>query len=103
MKRTDDPNRSQLFLVRLWLQGELGDEGSSGREATTPVHGDPDAEHSMHGKVQHVITGKTADFTDCHSLMRCLSMMMPRTNANANASKSDTPGRKGTSHNDCNA
>ncbi len=48
---------SQLFLLRIWLDGEAG-------------------ENDWHGKVQHAVTGEARRFRSCAELKLILLQMM---------------------------
>lgn len=69
MERDEAPDSSQLFLVRLWA-----DEGGGRGGGDGPVG---EGTGYVHGKVQHVLSGRAAPFSDWHSLMESLSKMLP--------------------------
>lgn len=61
MDKDTEDHDSNLFLVRLWLESDGGEENSK-------LHG-------WHGKVQHVITGKAGFFSSQSSMMDLLASM----------------------------
>lgn len=69
MDRDHDLDGSQLFLIRLWGADIAGERGSLG-ETSTVLRG------QIHGKVQHVLSGKASGFTDCSSLINILYEMI---------------------------
>jgi hypothetical protein len=71
MQRDEAPDTSQLFLVRLWMEGEGGKDGRSGE-----AEAGSESRTQVNGKVQHVLSGKAAPFSDWHSLVESLSKMM---------------------------
>jgi len=70
MNNMTEKDESQLFLVRLWLDGEseAGNE-ESGAALTW--------DSSCHGKVQHVLSGKASAFNNWQTLVEHLFEMMP--------------------------
>jgi hypothetical protein len=69
MERDEKPDASQLFLVRLWADDGGGRGGGDGPGSDGMSH--------VHGKVQHVLSGRAAHFSDWHSLVESLSKMIP--------------------------
>lgn len=68
-----DTNRnkvgSHLFLVRLWLEGEM--------EVGAGTDGADKASSAWRGTVQHILTGKSANFYDRLALTELILEMMP--------------------------
>ncbi|HEX8598087.1 MAG TPA: hypothetical protein VF952_06165 [Chloroflexia bacterium] len=68
-----DPDTSQVFLVRLWADGASA-EDSSGAIGSQ--------ESGLHGKVMHVLSGQGSNFNDWPTLLSLLVKMMSPTNNN---------------------
>ncbi len=66
-KPGQEPDTSELFLLRLWTDG-TGEDGA------------PDAagslESRLHGKVMHVLSGQGSNFNDWSTLLGLLTRMM---------------------------
>ena len=65
-KKGQDSDPSRLFLVRLWT-GNASGVGRAGGEK----------ENRGEGKVQHVLSGEAASFSDWSTLVDLLTGMMP--------------------------
>ena len=80
MEMNQEPHSSQLFLVRLWTDGADGVDGARS-----------DGESGVHGKVQHVLTGKAASFDDWPALVDLLRGMMPPANRIGDSTPANRP------------
>lgn len=76
-----DPDTSQVFLVRLWTVGTAGMEEQNAPESRTS---------QLHGRVMHVLSGQGSNFNDWPTLLGLLNKMMSRTLSNDEA-----PGQEG--------
>ena len=68
MEKASAPDTSQLFLVRLWADDADPIDLAYGVTQT-------DSGRGVHGKVQHVLTGKAASFSDWRTLNNLLLEM----------------------------
>ncbi len=66
-KPGQEPDTSELFLLRLWTDG-AGEDGAPGAPASL--------ESKLHGKVMHVLTGQGSNFNDWPTLLGLLTKMM---------------------------
>lgn len=77
MSSDREPDRSALFLVRLWaskteeLAGESVGEGSERR-----IKRDGDEDGRWHGRLLHVISGEGHNFDGWHELVDVLREML---------------------------
>ncbi|HEX8228889.1 MAG TPA: hypothetical protein VF826_06205 [Chloroflexia bacterium] len=65
-----DPDTSQVFLVRLWTDGTTGMEEQNAPESRT---------NQLHGRVMHVLSGQGSNFNDWPTLLSLLVRMMSPT------------------------
>jgi hypothetical protein len=72
MQGDEAPDTSQLFLVRLWVDGEEGKDERSHEDETGS-----EGRAQVHGKVQHVLSGKASSFNNWQALVEHLFKMMP--------------------------
>ena len=94
MEPENGEHTSQLFLVRLWA-----DERANGGGRGCGDGPEPDEKVSVHGKVQHVVSGEAAPFSNWQTLVEALSKMMPH---QVHVDSGDAFGAKGANDNEHN-
>lgn len=96
MQKKEGVDSSQLFLVRLWMDTDQDERcaGGGGPEPAGIITG-----ITVHGRVQHVLSGRVIPFDNWRALMQNLMELMPDP---ANVQQSEIFGAKGATDNERN-